>query len=106
MTLQGRGRGGGGVTNECRLGVTEKMSLQLCIIFLDFSGVISGQKKWIESNFEDKLLHTMSSLSILLQLLNLQYRGCMIIVVASFPDRPHVRGRFGNWNATRLEGEE
>ena len=76
MTLQGRGRGGVGVTNECSLGVTEKMSLQLCIIFLDFSGVISGQKKWIESNFEDKLLHTMSSLSILLQLLNLQYRGC------------------------------
>ena len=32
MTLQGRGRGGVGVTNECSLGVTEKMSLQLCII--------------------------------------------------------------------------
>ena len=45
MTLQGRGRGGGGVTNECSMGVTEKMSLQLCIIFLDFSGVISGQRK-------------------------------------------------------------
>ena len=30
----------------------------------------------------------------------------MIIVVASFPDRPHVRSRSGNWNATRLEGEE
>lgn len=42
----------------------------LCIIIaiLDFSGVISGQKKWIESSFEDKFMHTMSSIINFLQL--------------------------------------